>query len=310
MTQQSTLRPQLTNNNGMTVTLCDFGARILSIKVPNADGELVETTLNYVSDEDIFKDASYMGATCGRIANRVSQAQYEYQNETVYLNKNEGKNTLHGGAQGFSHRFWNLDYQDAEKVVFSLLSEDGDQGFPGNLIAKVTYSVNNENSLRIDYQAQCDKPCPINMCNHAYFTMGEQSIHDLQLQVNATSYLPIDSQNLPTGEIAQVNKAFDFRQTTILKDKLALRDFDDCYVVDEAQSVILTSVSNRLRLLIESDHIGMQVYTGNYLPVKYSAIALEAQGLIDAVNHSALQEEWVSPTLPYSRSVKYTFVSY
>jgi aldose 1-epimerase len=309
MSLQSLQHISLTNTNNMQVTLCNYGARVLSIKVPNKNGKLVETTLNHTNDEDIVSDQAYMGATCGRVANRISGAKFMCDGAWVKLEANENNNLLHGGIDSFSHRYWDIQQNTGNSVKFVLESPHGDQGFPGKMRVSVNYTLNDDNALLIEYDAQCDALCPINLCNHTYFTMGESDIKSLELQVNATKYIPVNEESIPLGTISPVSPALDFRKPQTIKDKLKLRDFDDCYVVDSEQCVVLTSHVNQLALHIESNQLGMQVYTGNALSKKYAAIALEAQGLIDAVNHGALSTDWVSPDAPYSKFVKYQFLS-
>ncbi|MGB3727219.1 MAG: aldose epimerase family protein [Glaciecola sp.] len=306
--QQAIQRVTLVNQHNMQVQVCDYGARILSIKVPNACGELIETTQNYAQDTDILADTAYMGATCGRIANRVSGAKFEVNNTHYHLDANEGNNTLHGGSVGFSHHYWKLVSHNNNTVVYEHLSPHLDQGFPGNLQVKVSYTLSDTNELLIQYHVSSDMTCPINMCNHTYFTLGETNgIHALQLQVNAKKYLPVNAHSIPTGEQSVVTQAMDFTAAQKLADKLQLRDFDDCYIVDQQDAVHLVSEQHQLSLTISSDHKAMQVYTGNYLPQKHSAIALEAQGLVDAVNQKTFEAEYVSPQRPYRKFIRYTF---
>ena len=308
-------RVTLTNNNLMQVTLCNFGARILSIKVPNQSNRLFETTLNHPTNEEIQTDTAYMGATCGRVSNRISGASYSHNNKDILLHANEGPNMLHGGSTSFSHRYWSMTSQgegaDISSVSFTLFSAAGDQGFPGNLTVSVTYTLNEQNTLTIDYAASCDADCPINMCNHTYFTLGEKSIHDLKLQVFAEQYLPVDSNSIPTGHFAKTRTTdFDFTVPQLLKDKLHNRDFDECFVMHQPHNARLISQKNRLILDIYSDQAGMQVYTGNFLPIKYQAIALEAQGLVDAVNQADFDADWVGPDKEYTKTIKYHFSTF
>ena len=305
-------RITLTNDNLMQVTLCNFGARILSIKVPNKANRLFETTLNHTTDEDIKSDTAYMGATCGRVSNRIAGAKYAHNNKDVQLKANEGQNMLHGGANSFSHRFWSMASSDenagTSSVTFTLFSPANDQGFPGNLTASVTYTLTNQNALIIDFAASCDADCPINMCNHTYFTLGEKSIHELVLQVFAEQYLPVDKNSIPTGSFADTRGSdFDFTEPQTLKDKINIRDFDECFVMNKAHNARLISKQNALALDIYSDQAGMQVYTGNFLPTKYQGIALEAQGLIDAVNQASFETDWVGPDNNYAKTIKYHF---
>lgn len=303
----------LTNAQGMQVTVCNYGARILSIKVPNKTNQIIETTLNHQTDHDVINDVFYMGATCGRISNRLNGAQFNVGNKTIKLQPNEGKNLLHGGKSSFSHRYWHLEHlqqnKDDAQLIFSLLSEDGDQGFPGNLTVKVCYSLTTNNELRIDYQAKSDALCPINMCNHAYFNLGSKNIDELLLNVSAKRYLPVDEQNIPTGEISSLTAALDLNNTKPLHTKLSLIDLDHCYVLEKNKefAAVLRNEQQGVLLAIATDQVAMQVYSGNFLPIKHSAIALEAQGLVDAPNQAGFACDWVGPDNDYQKFVTYKF---
>lgn len=302
----------------MQVVIADYGARILSIKYINAKGESIETTLNHDSDNDIFNDDCYMGATCGRVSNRISNARYIHNGIRYQLIANEGKNMLHGGSGGFSQCFWSassvIEEADGQSITLSYLSENGDQGFPGNLAAKVTYRLTNDDKLTIEYFASSDQYGPINMCNHAYFTLGERSIHNLALSAYTNQYLALDNYNIPTGEILSISNGY-FSNTPIkISETLKTRDADDCYIIEQKPNeekvnlaCTLVSSKHKISLSIYTNQIALQVYTGNYLPEKYSAIALEAQGLVDAVNQSSFETNWLGPNQDYQKVVHYQF---
>jgi len=302
-------RFHLSNAHNMQVTLSNFGARVLSIKVPSKSGNLVEVTQNYENNKDIINDSAYMGAICGRVANRISDAKFKLEGRQYELENNNGNNMLHGGTRGFSNQLWKVKNQSKNRVTFSLFSKHLDQGFPGNLHIDVCYFLSNENELRLSITAHCDHICPINICNHTYFHLGEtDGIGRLKLQINASHFIPVNSNGIPKGEIKPVTDEMNFQEAQTLENKLALRDFDDCYVVDKLQSANLTSLTNSIHLAVTSDQLGLQVYTGNFLPQKHSAIALEAQGLIDAINHPNIETDYVSPDMPYSKFVNYKFI--
>ena len=300
----------------MQVTLSNYGARILSIKVRNKSNQLIETTLNHQTDTEIKNDVFYMGATCGRISNRLSKAQFSVGEKTIKLEANEGENLLHGGKDSFSHRYWQVDElqnnNEDSQIIFSLFSEDGDQGFPGNLKARVSYTLTNTNELRVDYWAQSDALCPINMCNHTYFNLGATGIDELKLSVKAKHYLPVDDNSIPTGEIRVLPPELDLIKEQLLKQKLKTLDFDHCYVLEKnmAFSALLSSEEQGIAMLIKTDQEALQVYSGNYLPQKHSAIALEAQGLVDAPNQAGFACDWVSPDNDYRKYVSYQFIKY
>lgn len=311
-------RVTLSNNKNMQVVIANYGARILSIKYRNAANKWIETTLNYDSDEDMLADKCYMGATIGRVSNRISHAQYSHMGRQYKLLANDGSNSLHGGPGGFSQCIWSMEEviedENGQAVTLTHLSKDGDQGFPGKLIAKVTYRLTFDDRLTIQYNASSDKVGPINMCNHAYFTLGEASIHNLDLSVYAKNYLEMNNNNLPTGEILITDSEYFSTRPTRISDTLQYRDADDCYIIEQTPAsnevklaCVLTSQKHNISLSIYSDQIALQVYTGNYLPEKHSAIALEAQGLVDAVNHANFESDWLGPDKDYQKVVHYQF---
>lgn len=311
-------RVTLSNGKNMQVVIANYGARILSIKYRNADNRWIETTLNYDADEGLLADKCYMGATIGRVSNRISHAQYDHKGTQYKLLANDGANSLHGGPGGFSQCIWSMseviEDEHGQTITLSYLSKDGDQGFPGRLLAKVRYRLSFDDQLTITYNASSDKVGPINMCNHAYFTLGETSIHDLSLSVNAKRYLEMNSDNLPTGNILSTNDEYFTTHPICIADTLKYRDADDCYIIEQTPTsdelklaCILTSQKHNISLSVYSDQIALQVYTGNYLPEKYSAIALEAQGLVDAVNHANFECDWLGPNMDYQKVVQYQF---
>jgi aldose 1-epimerase len=309
-------RVLLSNRNNMQVELVDFGARINAIRVPNKRDQLIEVTLSDQRDSDVLKDAAFKGATCGRVANRIGNASFTCNGICYPLLANEGNHILHGGNGGFSQRFWQIQnhtkHFHADAVTFELRSENLDQGFPGNVIAQVRYCLTHDNTLNIHFSASSDKLSPMNMCNHTYFHLGESDIQDLNLQVFATRYLEIDADSIPTGQCPDVNNLVNLQRPTKLGDFLPKRPLDHCYILNKAAptAAILRSKKQGLQLNIKSNQTGMQVYTGAHLSAPFTAIALEAQGLPDAVNHPNFECDWVSPERPYTRYVAYQFLSY
>ena len=301
----------LTNTAGMQVAICNYGARILSIKVPNKEGVLTETVLNHKEEGLLLKDDAYLGATCGRVANRISGASFILNGSRYDLTSNEGNNILHGGKNAFDKQYWKISsvqkLSDTDSITLELYSPTGDNGFPGNLTSYVTYSLTNENILSIAFKAECDEPCPINLCNHSYFHLGEPDIYKLTLQVKAAKYLPVNSEGIPSGKIDNVTPELDLNKPIELGKLLTNSELNHCFVVDISSSTILSSKESGIRLNIESDQVGMQVYSGRYLSHKHRAIALEAQGLVDAINQPTFASDIVSPNKPYSKTVKYIF---
>ena len=265
----------LRNEKGMQVELCDFGARILSIKVPSKDGKLLETTLNHANDEDIINDEFYMGASVGRTCNRISNSQFSLDGVEFTISNNDGVNHLHGGEVGFSKRIWHTKGTNVHgnSLTFELHSQDGDQGYPGAVDAQVLFTLNENNELRLDFSATSTKSTPINFCNHVYFNMGEKNIYNLELRIQADAYLPVDVESIPLGYFdTVVNTQFDFNQSSVLAVRLKVDTFDNCYQAKNTKMATLTSRKHKISLEVESDQVGIQFYSGNFLPTAQSAL--------------------------------------
>jgi aldose 1-epimerase len=294
----------------MQVELCDFGARILSIKVPDRSGKLIETTLNHSSDKAIIDDESYMGASVGRTSNRISKSRFSLDGIEFNISANEGEHNLHGGDGGFSNRIWQSKGTNTHgnSLTFELHSPDGDQGYPGAVNAQILFTLYENNELRFDFSATSTKPTPINFCNHAYFNMGEENIYDLELRIEGDAYLPVDVESIPLGYFEAVaNTRFDFNESAILGNRLTSGGFDHCYRATNKNMAKLTSRKHKMSLEIESDQVGIQFYSGKFLPTPQSALCLEAQGYPNAINHQALEQDILRPGELYQKYVIYRY---
>ena len=180
----------LVNNSGMSVDVCNLGARITSIKL-NIDDTPTELTVGYDNAEDYYHDSYYLGATCGRVCNRIGNAKFQLNGKHYQLTKNDGDNCLHGGIKNFSHTLWEVDKRSLteNKITFTLTSEDGDQGFPGNLRVQVNVELTEDNQLIIQYHGTSDAPTPVNLTNHTYFNLGENTCEALLLTLDSSHYL-------------------------------------------------------------------------------------------------------------------------
>lgn len=306
----------LTNKNGMQVQFIDWGATWVSCLVP-VNGEAREVLLG-CSLSDYFTQQVYFGASVGRYANRIANAQFELNGETVKLSANQGKHQLHGG-KGFDQRRWTIEPQAEDTkcgencVRFSLCSADGDQGFPGNVNVTVTYTLMDDNSLKIEYSGESDKDTALNLTNHAYFNLDNAmqgaDIRAHQLRLNADFYLPVDNEGIPNSPLKHVvNTSFDFRTTKqigqdfLQGDQLATKGYDHSFIVNKAWQkpcVRLSSSTEDLSLEVFTSQAALQVYTGNYLAGSlmrsggqyqdYQGIALETQCLPDTPNHPEWQ---------------------
>lgn len=300
----------LTNAGGMTVQLMDWGAGWISCKVP-VHGQLREVLLGCKA-EDYPQQTAYLGASIGRYANRIANSRFELNGQNFVLTANQGKHQLHGGS-GFDKRRWTPEKCGQNFVSFLLFSEDGDQGFPGNVQARVHYELNDDNGLTITYEAQSDRDTPLNLTNHAYFNLlnaaDGSDVRDHFLQLNAAQFLPVNGEGIPNAPLKNVaGTSFDFRrakpikQDFLLEEQLATKGYDHAFLLNEEATktaAILTAPDGSLQLKISTSQPALQVYSGNYLagtPTRsggfyqdYQGIALETQALPDTPNHPEWQ---------------------
>jgi len=299
----------LRNSAGMVVTVMDWGATLLSARVPLSDGSVREALLGCATPEHYIHQNAFLGASVGRYANRIAKSQFVLDGETWALVPSQGENQLHGGPEGFDKRRWLIERQNDSEALLSLTSPDGDQGFPGKVNASVLYRLGEDNRLAIEYRATTDKPCPVNLTNHAYFNLnGEQSdVRSHRLQLLADAYLPVDSMGIPTGDLKNVAQtSFDFRQPKTLAqdflsddDQRVVKGYDHAFLLqakgDASQPAAhVWSADNKLQMSVYTSAPALQFYSGNFLegtPARgntaYSAwqgLALESEFLPDSPN--------------------------
>ncbi|USH05724.1 galactose-1-epimerase [Grimontia kaedaensis] len=301
----------LENAVGMTASLMDIGATWLSCRVP-VGNEKREVLLRAKDMPAHQAQSAYLGATIGRFANRIKAGRFEVDGQIFEVTTNNLGNTLHGGAEGFDRRRWDVIAESETSVAFRLISPDGDQGFPGNLSVTVTYTLSSDNSLSIDYEAQCDRTCPVSLTNHAYFNLdGEssgESIMKHTLWLAAARVLASDEAFIPIGQVQDVkDTGLDFtKPKTIERDFMKdeaqrmAAGYDQAFWFDEKdfdgerQVARLASSSADLAMSVATTMPAIQVYTGNFLEgtqgasgdyLNHAGIALETQFLPDGPNH-------------------------
>ncbi len=318
---------ELTNDYGMSVEIINFGARIKSIKFP-VNAKATEMILGYASATDYLTDEFYLGATCGRVCNRIAGGKFELEGHQYQLPLNDGDNCLHGGDYNFSLRYWQICKRTLtnSSVTLFLVSPNGDQGFPGKLELCVTYQLSADNKLTIEYSANTDLATPVNLTNHAYFNLGEKDCQSLYLQMMSSALLETDSANIPTGNILSVaDTDYNFREPDCVgrrqlntqdKSLLAKNGYDHCFVLDntplEQPKAILTSLKNQISLSVYTDQAAIQLYTGYYLTGKfgsYQGLCLEAQNYTDADNNKHFPSNVLQPNQQYQRKIIYKFDS-
>ena len=323
----------LTNENGMSIAVTDYGAALVRLEVPNRDGELLDVVLGYDDVTGYEKGGASFGATVGRNANRIGKASITIQGKTYNLKKNDNENNLHSGPDVYNKRVWTIGEQTDEKIEFILHSPDGDQGYPGALDMHVTYELTEENELRLTYNAVPDQDTIINMTNHSYFNLDGHKSGDVLEELvilDADYFTRADEQSIPTGELVDVTGTpMDFRKPRTLGERInedyeAIRfgnGYDHNWVLKNNGKFVKVAqaVSEKSGIVMEvwTDLPGIQMYTANFLehePGKdgavyesRDAVCFETQYFPDAVHH----ENFVSPIckegMPYHTVTSYKF---
>jgi aldose 1-epimerase len=311
----------LTNANGLIMKVMTYGAVITELHVPDKAGALADVVLGFDNLPDYIHHSPCFGAVCGRVANRIAKGRFSLDGRTYSLAINNGPNTLHGGLVGFDKVVWEAEAADGPNgpaVVLSHLSPDGNEGFPGNLRVRVTYTLTNRDEVRIDYEATTDKPTIVNLTNHSYFNLaGSGDVMGQVLQLRASRYTPVDEGLIPTGALAEVaGGPLDFTQPKPLGRDMAriverTHGYDHNYVVDGGgKSLVLAArvhdpLSGR-SLEVMTDQPGVQLYTANgfngTLVGKYgrafplhAGFCLETQHFPDSVNHPSFPTTVLRP---------------
>lgn len=331
----------LTNANGMEVRVTNYGGIITTLKTPDRDGKLGDITLGYDSLDGYLKSSPYYGAIVGRYANRIGNAQFKLDSHTYKLPANDGPNTLHGGLIGFDKAVWQAEPFEKPGevgVVFTHTSRDGDQGFPGTLATRVTYTLTDHNELAFDFHATTDKPTVVNLTQHAYFNLAGEGSGDVlghELTINADRYTPVDAKLIPLGELASVaGTPFDFRSKTAIgthidaaHPQLELgKGYDHNYVLNRtAAGLVLAARVEEPKtgrvMEVRTTEPGMQFYTGNHLdgavPAKSGhrydsrgAFCLETQHFPDSPNKPDFPTTTLRPGEEYRSRTVYTFGTY
>ncbi len=313
----------ISNSHGLTIRTIPRGAAITSLLTPDRDGRPADVVLGYDSVEEFVRAPRPLGAVCGRCANRIANAQFTLDGTTHHLSANIGRHHLHGGHKGFQRAAWRASpFQGSmtSGVVFEYTSPDGEEGYPGTLQAKVTYTLTEKNELIVDYHATTDKATPVNLTQHAYFSLrgrGNGDVLGHLLHVNANHYTPLDKELLVTGEIASVvGTVYDFRASTAIGARVPQAGYDINYVLNSpspegrgGQGVRTLIHAARVEepdsgrtLDVHTTEPGMQLYTGDG-----SAVCLETQHFPDAVNHSGFPSVILRPGEDYRSRTIFTF---
>lgn len=325
----------LTHKNGMEVCLTNFGGRIVSVMVPDRNGELQDVVLGFDSIGDYITYPTDFGASIGRYANRIKDGRITIDGETIQLPRNNYGHCLHGGMKGWQYKVYEARRIDSSAVAMTLRSPDGDENFPGNVTATVTFRLGDDHSIHIGYEAETDKKTIINMTNHSYFNLSgdaSRTILDNELYLNADAFTPVDSTFMTTGEIRPVaGTPMDFTTPKAIAADLTLSDeqvkngngYDHNWVLNTGGDMSrvaarLTSPSSGITLEVYTDEPGLQVYSGNFLDgsvkgkrgIAYqqrAAVCLETQHYPDSPNKPGWPSVELLPGQKYTSHCVYKF---
>jgi aldose 1-epimerase len=325
----------LTNANGMTAKVMTYGALLTELLVPDRTGKVEDVVLGFDDLKSYLAGHPFFGATVGRVANRVAKGKFTLDGKEYRLAVNNGPNSLHGGKKGFDKVVWKAEpikSADGSAVKFTYLSPDGEEGYPGNLSVSVTYTLTNQNELRIDYTATTDKPTPVNLTNHTYFNLAGAKASDIlghELMLNADRYTPADGTLIPTGEIKPVKGTpLDFTTPTAIGARIAQLKtkpvgYDHNFVLNGGGKSL--ALAARVRepktgrvMEMYTTEPGVQFYTGNFLDgsvkgrggvayAKHQGFCLEAQHFPDSVNHANFPSIILTPGKTYTQTTVYKF---
>lgn len=327
----------LKNKAGMEVSITNFGGRIVSIMVPDKTGKMLDVVLGFDSISDYINVPSDFGASIGRYANRINQGKITIDGKTIQLPQNNFGHCLHGGPQGWQYQVYKNVKQTGDSIIeMTRFSPDGDMNFPGNVEAKVTFKLTNDNAINIDFSATSDQKTVINMCNHSYFNLGgdpSKPITEDELYINADNFTPVDSTFMTTGEILTVKGTpMDFTTPKTVGKEINNYDYaqlkngngyDHNWVLNTAGDVSklaakVVSPASGVSLEVYTNEPGIQVYTGNFLDGKVkgkkgitynqrTGICLETQHYPDSPNKPQWPSVMLEPGKVYQSTCIYKF---
>lgn len=327
----------LKNKNGMQAAFTNYGGRLVSLLVPDSTGKPVDVVVGFDSvDGFVNSTEPYFGATIGRYGNRIAKGKFSLDGKQYTLFTNNGQNTLHGGKKGFQYVVWDAAQPNPQTLVLTYLSKDGEEGYPGNLNVKVTYSLTDDNELKMDYEATTDKKTVCNLTNHAFFNLngeGSGTILNHSLQIFADQYTPVDTTLIPLGKNAAVKGTpFDFTTPETIgkrveenNDQLkAGKGYDHNFVLNGTEGLGMTHAAtvkgdkSGIVMDIYTQEPGLQFYSGNFMQSKNvfkggakddfrTALALETQHFPDSPNQPSFPSTTLSPGQTYKTSSIYKF---
>jgi aldose 1-epimerase len=332
----------LANSRGMIVRILDFGGIVRELHVPDREGRYADVVLGFDTLEPYLKDSPYFGALIGRYGNRIAKGRFKLDGETWQLARNDGGNHLHGGAPGFDKVLWAASI-DGASLVLRYRSRDGEQGYPGNLDATVSYSLSEENELVVRFRATTDRPTPVNLTQHSYFNLrgaaadpveDEGDILQYDIVIDADRFLPIDAGSIPLGPLVPVTGTpFDFRQPRPIGERIGQPDkqlrhgsgYDHCWVLNRGagerglrRAVRVREPESGRVLELITEEPGVQFYSGNFLDgsltgkggrryVHRSGFCIEPQHFPDSPNQPAYPDTILRPGEVYTSESRFKF---
>ena len=326
----------MTNANGMEVCITNYGARIVSVVVPDKNGDMQDVVLGFDTMDEYLNNSNNFGAAIGRYGNRIAKGKFTLDGTGYQLPTNNGGNSLHGGKTGFDSQMFDITPMDATTLECKYLSEDGDNGYPGNLNVKITYKLTDDNALDIMYEAETDKPTIVNLTNHSYFNLSgnpNNTILDHVLFMDCNTYTPVNEALIPTGKIEKVQGTpMDFTSPTAIGARIDDTKFiqikfgggyDHNWILNQPGAIDqlackVTCPSTGIVLEVYTIEPGVQFYTGNFLNgtvtgkkgiayQKRVAFCLETQHYPDSPNHPNFPSTVLRPGETYASRRIYKF---
>lgn len=328
----------LSNGAGMTAQIINYGATITSLTVPDRNGKVADVVLGYDTIDGYVNGTAYLGAIVGRYGNRIGKGQFQLDGKQYQLAVNDGENHLHGGKTGFNKVLWEAilpDSSSQSSVQLRYVSRDGEEGYPGTVTLKVTYTLTDKNELRVDYEGTADRPTILNPTQHSYFNLSGafgNTILDHLLMIDADSITPVDKGLIPTGQVASVEKTpMDFRTPMAIgahiddqDEQLAFgRGYDHNWVLKGAPGQVrkvaeLYDAASGRMMSVLTDQPGLQFYSGNFLDgtvigkngIAYqhrTALCLETQAFPDTPNKPQFPSVTLRPGQTYRQTTIYQF---
>ena len=327
----------LKNHSGMEAAITNYGGRLVSLLVPDKDGKLTDVVVGFESVQDYEKSTEpYFGATIGRFGNRIAKGKFTLDGKEYTLFTNNGANTLHGGKKGYQAVVWDAKQLNDSTLELTYLSKDMEEGFPGNLNVKVTYSLTVDNGFKCEYEATTDKKTVVNLTNHAFFNLngeGSGSVLNHAVQIYADKYTPVDTGLIPTGKLASVvGTPFDFTKPTTIGERIEANNeqlnngkgYDHNFVLNGTKvnglnhAATVTGDKSGIVMNVYTEEPGLQFYSGNFMQSKNTfkggskddfrtAFAMETQHFPDSPNQPAFPSTVLRPGDVYKSTSLYVF---